>query len=744
METSIAGNARPTIHFSGPLEDENCIELIDRIRVLRDDLFFSEVQLRIASPGGHLSALKYFAESLRGLQADGLTIATHAITRVGSAAAVMLSLGDVRTAHRKSLLLYHTGRVPGVDGTITARSAESLATALHTADDEIVSLLADRAALAPAPEADTPPDLFALWDWQVIGRLSPGNARRPKTMLRRFRKRVAEAFENPSTLRKLYSDFCALDSPVSPYLARELGLIDGVGDGDLNVQERSAAPDEGGLVVPEWESLYSGGRVPRSALTRHTMILGETGSGKTVSGILPILSAIVREASPVSCALVIDPKSELYPVAKRFAGSDCSVRLLRAGEDSINLMGGSRSVAEDISNGKWISASQKILARAASISDSPARVFAGKGASSSNNAFWEMEGARLARCVLAFTLLISKNGRLRGLLSKDLDMREYTRRLLTDFGKLAGLVGDGAEASPMNVLAVAHRALYDFFLVSRSSLPAKEVIEALRKESAADAEHDAAHKDVLYWERISSTNDHYAGVLAEANCCLADFAEPAAAKSMLFGIERREATVDFAPDVEVDTISKGRVIYVYQPALGDGNALIAKALKSAYFEAVLASPARRERGAKMPMACYIADEFHRFITSDSAHGEQNFLDTCRSFGTACVLATQSEASIRHALALAMEPSPDTAIQILMTNTATKLAFRSTEEGVRRLVNGICPGYGPNRVTVIRPPATLQPGECYASLPDGRFERRQLKQFEPPRKMIERNVTCRQL
>ena len=144
----------------------------------------------------------------------------------------------------------------------------------------------------------------------------------------------------------------------------------------------------------------------------------------------------------------------------------------------------------------------------------------------------------------------------------------------------------------------------------------------------------------------------------------------------------------------------------------------------------------------MPLACYIADEFHRFITSDSAHGEQNFLDTCRSFGTACVLATQSEASIRHALALAGEPSYDTAIEILMTNTATKLVFRSTEAGVRNFVDSLCPGNGPDRVTAIRPPASLKPGECYASLPDGRFERRQLKQFEPPKKMIEPSTTCR--
>ena len=732
METSIAGNARPIIHFSGPLEDESSIELIDRIRALRDEFFFSEVQLRISSPGGHLSALKYFAESVRELQADGLKIATHAITTVASAAAVMLSLGDVRTAHRKSLLLYHTGRVPGVDGTITAKSAESLATALHTADDEIVSLLVDRAGLAPAPEADTPPDLFALWDWQVIGRLSPGNARKPKTTLRMFRKRVADAFKDPSTrLSKLYSDFCALDSPVSPYLALELGLIDGVGDGDPTAQERSAATDDGGLVVPEWASLYSGGWVPRAALTRHTLMLGESGSGKTVSGVLPILSAVVREGGPVSCALVIDPKWDLFPIARDLAGADCSIHLVRGGVDSVNIMAGSRSVAKDVSNGQWMTAAQKILGRTASFSDSPARILAGKRASSARNAFWENEGARLAQCVLALTLLISRNGLLGKLHSNSEDLCRKTRGKLADFGKFAGLLGDDTETSPMNVVAIAHRALNDFFVTRDSLLPAWDLIGALRKEGTADDDTDAIYKEVSYWDGVREAENQYAGALGEARGCLGAFADPAAAKSLFFGVERVEATVDFAPDVGADTVSTGRSIYVYQPPLDDENALIAKGLKGAFFEAVLASPARRERGGAMPLVCYIADEFHRFITSDSAHGEQNFLDTCRSFGAACVLATQSDASVRHALTLAGEPAPDTAIRILMTNTATKLVFRSTEERVRHLVDGLCPGNGPQRVTAMRPPSTLRPGECYASLPDGRFERRQLK----PARMI---------
>ena len=74
----------------------------------------------------------------------------------------------------------------------------------------------------------------------------------------------------------------------------------------------------------------------------------------------------------------------------------------------------------------------------------------------------------------------------------------------------------------------------------------------------------------------------------------------------------------------------------------------------------------------MPVAAYIADEFHRFVTSDMGHGEQGYLDTCRSFGACRVLATQSVSSLRHALAEAGAPAGDDATNIMLANTATKV------------------------------------------------------------------------
>ena len=78
--------------------------------------------------------------------------------------------------------------------------------------------------------------------------------------------------------------------------------------------------------MPQWRGLYPPwGEVPRELLTRHTLALGETGSGKTASAILPVLAAMARAPrGRMGAALVIDPKRELGPVLERLAPRNCA------------------------------------------------------------------------------------------------------------------------------------------------------------------------------------------------------------------------------------------------------------------------------------------------------------------------------------------------------------------------------------------------------------------------------------
>ena len=56
-----------------------------------------------------------------------------------------------------------------------------------------------------------------------------------------------------------------------------LRLVDRVGAAPAT---ETARPGVEGLTVPEWGVLYPPhGTVPREVLTRHTLVLGETGSG---------------------------------------------------------------------------------------------------------------------------------------------------------------------------------------------------------------------------------------------------------------------------------------------------------------------------------------------------------------------------------------------------------------------------------------------------------------------------------
>ena len=155
-------------------------------------------------------------------------------------------------------------------------------------------------------------------------------------------------------------------------------------------------------------------------------------------------------------------------------------------------------------------------------------------------------------------------------------------------------------------------------------------------------------------------------------------------------------------------------------------------LKALFFEAVLADPARAPGTAvhPLPLAVYVADEAHRYITSDR-HGEQSFLDVGRAFGAACVLACQSVASLDHALAhgAGTRVQNDAAVAVLWNNTATKLFFRSTDEATAERLERLAPvrgGLVP--VTRVRPLSALAPGECYAVLCDGRFERARLEGY----------------
>ena len=852
------GDRGATMTIVGEITNDLVVDLVENIAELSYTFHWAEVELKVASPGGSVHALDYFIDAMANFQALCTKINTRALTHAASAAAILVSLGDRRLASRASLLQYHTGRIRVERAEVTAGGAAGMKDALDGVDGRLIRLLVQRArrkppALKPVVLKSGRATLkdFRDGDWPVIARLT-GNAsarrrKAPKDLLAKLRKRVAAALNSKSVqpLTALYTELCALDQPISAALAMELNLIDELVPATGVPVEAPELEPKDVFRVPEWQALFPQGHIGRAALCRHTLILGESGSGKTVSGILPIVNALFDDDNRVGCALVIDPKREIEPLLAQLSTGESGVRTLDVRADGgtwiLNLMSGAHSIEDDLEQDRVLTAAKKVLVRAASlVPKHPAKSLTG-APNRSHDPYWEKEGARMAQAALAITLLVlHRRDRLFGSqMAVRLGGPESRARVtLAEFGRRAGLVVpdgqierivketrealDASEGTPPEVIrtqfarAVRNTLLYgmkqdcfrsDFDAlratcaepadpgafdratrelleqvvlascrtpstptraarpleranvlafagiaaelmfqwpgaengISRPSLAATSVTELLQG-LVGGKELDELGNWIKGWQAIASGDgyrSHYNSLQGHVAPCFRDFADPGPAATLFFGCEPfyryvEDGTywdaevVDFCSDVDDED---DRHVYVMHPELRGGpDTLIARALKACYFEAVLNSEKRRRKGGDMPLAAYVSDEFHRFVTSDKAHGEQSYIDTCRSFGAFCVFACQSVASLQHALA---QDSGDwesnrAAVSMLLTNTATKFFFRSTDPETRRYLDELSPGAGAGRnVTSVRPLATLKPGECYAVTAAGRFEMRQL-------------------
>ena len=751
---------RGVVNFSGDLDFGSCLELAESIEVLVDAYYYDLVQIDVASSGGLLPAFDHFRLVLEHFQARGVCFVTRVVSSAESAAAVMVSLGDVRVAEPGARLLYHGARGLN-EAPSTAEATAALHATLLRADDGLTSCLVERAmrgasGSGPAPAEAEPSDLKVLE--LLVGKPRGSGPedlkRRRRKLVRRLGRQVEKAVRSRDrdALERLYRSLFACEVPISAKLARTLRLVDHLG---LPEPEAAQASDPSGLAVPEWRILYPpSGDVPRSFLARHTLALGETGSGKTASVVLPVVAAMVRAPrEQVGGGLIIDPKGEIGPVLQAIASG--RVRCLDASGLALDLMAGSRwSLHDALAAGHWLTAAERVLVRVDSfVPSSPVHVLGEHPIGDSNSEFFNREGTAFLLTVLAIVLMVihpdtpDPFGNPFDPLGAELDtealqwLRSLRARAKPEEGR-----GPNALALAAWVLdsPVVQFPASDGTISFGTALPpSKEwpLARIARLARAAWTDGPCEGRDVLdkvlgYWTPMARIDRQYAGVLATARVACSEFAGPAST-SLYFGCEpgylgcdpgRR---LDFSRLVARD--ADGTLV-LFQPPRGGTGSLVAKVLKALFFEAVLDDPDRSRGSGDVPLAGYIADEFHRFVTSDVVHGEQSFLDSCRSFGVFCVLATQSVSSIEHALAQGGGSSrqDEAAVSILWNNCASKLVFRTTDLRTAERVQDLCP-YRPGLagVTRVRPVSTLAPGECYAILADGRFVRRRLEPFAFP-------------
>ena len=745
------------VTFSDELSWETVNELAEILEILVECYFYRRIDIVISSSGGLTAAFDYYLSVLRRWRAQGVRFRARVPRRAASAGALMVSLADERVADPEARLLYHCAHVV-TPSSVDAGGCAAMYAELSRLDDDMIARLADRALAAPA---DSGPVCAESSDRLVLERLlgpaELGATKRPRrirSLARTLDRKVTSALRagDRAALIRLYRTLFDMDRWISGHLARVLRLVDSARD----TERHAAVPLAGrpGLVIPEWRSLFPpSGHVFRELLLRHVLLLGETGSGKTLSGASPVVGAFARAPRDVlSAVLVIDPKREIGPVLGRLA-PDRLDPILSPGL-AVDLMAlPAWSLTDDLGAGRWQSAALLILFRAVSfVPTMPARVLLDHEPSNSNAEFFEREGTTLLVTVLAFVLMVTRVDAPSpdDWLADDPGACRWLHQLLE---RARG--SDGASAP--NALALAAWVLDGPLTRLPTARPsvvslgddvpepdpewlfARVARRALPVWGADPGEgRDILSRVLDYWLPMVAIDRQYAGVLATSRGACAEFADPAVATTLYFGCEpgyeaARDAGAvrDFAQAVGRD--GGGRLM-VFQPPLTGGGTLVAKALKASFFEAVLNDPDRAAGAPDIPFVGYVADECHRFITSDRVHGEASFLDTCRSFGAFCVLACQSVSSIEHALSHGGggEARDSSAVSVLWNNTGSKLFFRSTDPDTAQRVADLSPCRpGLPDVTRVRPLSTLAPGECYAALADGRFERRQLEPFTEP-------------
>jgi hypothetical protein len=150
-------------------------------------------------------------------------------------------------------------------------------------------------------------------------------------------------------------------------------------------------------------------------------------------------------------------------------------------------------------------------------------------------------------------------------------------------------------------------------------------------------------------------------------------------------------------------------VLVFQPRNNATHDLVGGALKSLFFRSVM----EREDMTR-PMG-YFCDEFQRYITTDPETGEHAFLDRCRAYRVNSFLATQSMAALL--AATSRRANAAGTLDSILVNTPTKVCFRTTDRAAVVTMSAFIPKdpRSDQHVLNCRPPSALKTGEYYFAL-----------------------------
>lgn len=225
-------HTRAIIRLHGAIDNHTIFALCDEINLAIDYYHYDEIEIQIDSFGGAIASLEYYLRQLAYWRAQRhIRIATLALTTAASAAAVMLSLGDIghRRAYASSSLLYHDSRVFSDQATLTPRALEHLRRKVLAADTLLLDALTRHIYQG---KALVERDADGQFCWRSMLTVRPGIE-----ALTPWADPAEILVEQPATdnqplsleqLRRAYQALNALDVFITADQARRMLLIDEV------------------------------------------------------------------------------------------------------------------------------------------------------------------------------------------------------------------------------------------------------------------------------------------------------------------------------------------------------------------------------------------------------------------------------------------------------------------------------------------------------------------------------------